>query len=42
VGDREAENGAVAIRTRSGQDLGSMSLDAFAAKLREAVDERAN
>jgi threonyl-tRNA synthetase len=42
VGDREAENGAVAVRTRSGQDLGSMSPDAFAAKLREAVEERAN
>ncbi|MCI1709118.1 MAG: His/Gly/Thr/Pro-type tRNA ligase C-terminal domain-containing protein [Chiayiivirga sp.] len=26
VGDREKENGAVAVRTRSGEDLGSMSL----------------
>jgi threonyl-tRNA synthetase len=42
VGDREAENGAVAVRTRSGRDLGSLSLDAFSAKLREAVEERAN
>ena len=42
VGDREAENGAVAVRTRSGQDLGVMSRDAFVARLREAVEQRAN
>ena len=29
IGDREKENGAVAVRTRSGEDLGSMSLQAF-------------
>jgi len=34
VGDREKENGAVAVRTRSGEDLGSMSLQAFAERLR--------
>jgi len=33
VGDREAESGAVAVRTRSGQDLGVMSLDGFVALL---------
>jgi threonyl-tRNA synthetase len=41
VGDREAENGAVAVRSRTGQDLGVMSLDDFAAKLREQVESRA-
>jgi threonyl-tRNA synthetase len=41
VGDREAENGAVAARSRSGQDLGVMGLDAFAGMLREQVDSRA-
>jgi threonyl-tRNA synthetase len=34
VGDREKENGAVAVRTRSGEDLGKMSLSVFAEKLR--------
>lgn len=33
VGDREKENGEVAVRTRSGEDLGSMSLEAFADRL---------
>lgn len=35
VGDREKENGAVAVRTRSGEDLGTMSLAAFAERLRD-------
>jgi threonyl-tRNA synthetase len=35
VGDREKENGAVAVRTRSGEDLGTMSVADFAARLRE-------
>jgi threonyl-tRNA synthetase len=34
VGDREKENGLVAVRARSGEDLGSMSLDAFAERLK--------
>jgi threonyl-tRNA synthetase len=33
VGDREKENGAVAVRTRSGEDLGSMSVEAFVERL---------
>jgi len=33
VGDREKENGAVAVRTRSGEDLGSMSVQAFIERL---------
>ena len=35
VGDREKENGAVAVRTRSGEDLGTMSVAEFAARLRD-------
>ncbi len=35
VGDREKENGAVAVRTRSGEDLGTMSVAAFAERLRD-------
>jgi threonyl-tRNA synthetase len=34
VGDREKENGAIAVRTRSGEDLGTMSIAAFAERLR--------
>ncbi|MCI4566956.1 threonine--tRNA ligase [Lysobacter sp. CFH 32150] len=34
VGDREKENGAVAVRTRSGEDLGTMSVADFVARLR--------
>jgi len=34
VGDREKEHGAVAVRTRSGEDLGTMSVDDFAQRLR--------
>jgi len=33
IGDREKESGTVAVRTRAGEDLGSMSLEAFAARL---------
>ncbi|MDT8405499.1 threonine--tRNA ligase [Sulfuriflexus sp.] len=33
VGDREVEDNAVAVRTRGGEDLGSMSIDAFAERL---------
>ena len=34
VGDREKEQGQVAVRTRGGEDLGSMPVEAFLAKLR--------
>jgi len=38
VGDREREHGMVAVRTRSGEDLGSMSVADFASRLRgEAI-----
>lgn len=37
VGDREVENGHVAVRTREGEDLGSMSIEAFAELLETAV-----
>jgi threonyl-tRNA synthetase len=41
VGDREAESGAVAVRSRSGQDLGVMNLDDFLATLGEQIQNRA-
>src|SRR6267143_361967 len=34
VGDKEMQADTVAVRTRGGEDLGAMSLDAFAARLR--------
>jgi threonyl-tRNA synthetase len=33
VGDREKESGTVSVRTRSGEDLGSMALPAFVERL---------
>ena len=38
VGDKEVENGCVAVRTRTGEDLGSMSIEAFTAHLQKDVD----
>jgi len=40
VGDREVENGTIAVRTRSGEDLGSMPVEAFARHLAEDVGRR--
>jgi threonyl-tRNA synthetase len=40
LGDREVENGTVTVRTRSGEDLGSMSVEAFAELLTEQVARR--
>jgi threonyl-tRNA synthetase len=37
VGDREVEEGTVAVRTRDGEDLGSMKLAAFAERLEKEV-----
>ena len=40
VGDKEAESGTVAVRTRHGEDLGSMDLDALNAHLADDVARR--
>jgi threonyl-tRNA synthetase len=40
VGDKEVQAGTVAVRTRSGEDLGAMSLDAFTARLRSEASAR--
>ncbi|MEP5765215.1 MAG: threonine--tRNA ligase [Halieaceae bacterium] len=40
VGDREMEEGTVAVRTRTGEDLGSLSIEAFAERLQGEVDKR--
>ncbi|MCB2426195.1 threonine--tRNA ligase [Methylophaga pinxianii] len=40
VGDREAQENAVAVRTRKGEDLGAMSLESFVSMLQEDVAGR--
>ena len=40
VGDREAESGAVSVRLRSGEDLGSRGVEEFIAIARETVGRR--
>jgi len=40
VGDKEMEAGEIAIRTRSGEDLGTMSVESFIEKLSEEVSSR--
>lgn len=37
VGDKEEEAGAVAVRQRSGGDLGSISVDEFIARIKDEV-----
>ena len=37
IGDREKETGAVSVRTRSGEDLGSMPLASFAERLETEI-----
>ena len=41
IGDKEAENGTVAVRSRKEGDLGTMTAEAFAAKLEEEVRTKA-
>ena len=40
VGDRDMENGTVSVRHRSSEDLGAMSLEQFAAMLKDEVDNK--
>ena len=40
VGGREVENATVAVRTRGGEDLGAMTLDAFSGRLAEEIASR--
>ncbi len=40
VGEREAAAGKVAVRLRSGKDLGAMPLDAFIARMRREAESR--
>ena len=40
VGDKEKANGAVAVRARGNQDLGVMSVEAFAQKITSDISLR--
>jgi threonyl-tRNA synthetase len=40
IGDQEMEAGEVALRTRSGEDLGKLSVDAFIEKISNEVKQR--
>ncbi|MDN2658943.1 threonine--tRNA ligase [Neptunomonas sp. CHC150] len=40
VGDKEVENGCVAVRTRSGEDLGTMTIEAFSEFLSKDVERK--
>lgn len=40
IGDKEAEAGAVAVRTRAGGDKGAMPLDEFTAMIMEQIKTR--
>jgi threonyl-tRNA synthetase len=37
IGDREVEKGAVAVRLRSGEDLGAMPIDDFLSRAEEDI-----
>ena len=39
IGDKEAEAGLVAVRTRAGEDLGTMTIDEFIAKVQQEVKD---
>ena len=41
VGDRDMENNTVSVRTRTGEDLGAMSMEAFMAKCAEEIATKA-
>ena len=42
LGDKEAEAGLVAVRTRLGGDEGTMTLDTFLAKIKEEIESKKN
>jgi threonyl-tRNA synthetase len=40
IGDREMEEGTVAVRTRGGEDLGAMPIEAFIELMKSEVTQR--
>ena len=41
IGDKEVQAGAVAVRTRKGEDLGQMKVEEFLNKVKKEIEERA-
>ncbi len=41
IGDKEVQAGAVAVRTRKGEDLGQMKVEEFLNKIKKEIEERA-
>ncbi|EIJ65819.1 threonine--tRNA ligase [Candidatus Nitrosopumilus salaria BD31] len=41
AGDREMQTGCVAVRTRKGEDLGSMSVEAFIERIKTDIEKKA-
>ncbi len=40
IGDKEAQSGAVSVRSRSGEDLGAMPLNDFVARIKEEIETK--
>jgi threonyl-tRNA synthetase len=40
IGDKEMDNGEVAVRSQSGDDLGTMTVDGFLAHVNELIEQR--
>jgi threonyl-tRNA synthetase len=40
VGDKEVENGTMSVRVRTGEDLGSLKLDAFMERMKGLIESR--
>ena len=40
IGDNEVESGKVSVRTRSGEDAGTMTIDELCAMLKKEVDDK--
>jgi threonyl-tRNA synthetase len=40
VGDKEMQNGQVAVRTRKGEDLGVMTVDAFVERVQQDIQSK--
>jgi len=40
IGDKEVDNGAISVRKRDGEDLGSVTVDSFLQQLRQSIDKK--
>jgi threonyl-tRNA synthetase len=40
IGDKELEDQVITVRTQKGEDLGSLTIDAFAQRLRQEIDDK--